>query len=156
MKTNINKQTKLMAMIIAIVVGVITFIAWPSSRQASAQQYQFLAYGVVNISPGQTARLHVVTVGIPDVQPAELVIYDRMGNTLTRSSERLLPGRAVALDLRFDEQNVANTAAVVGNRLQFYAEVRFAKQHTGYVIPSLEVIDDATGKTILMVLDPLG
>ena len=154
MKTNNDKQTKLMAMLMAIVVGVITFMPWPTSREASAQQYQFLAYGVASISPGQTARLHVVTIGIPDVQPAELVIYDRLGNTLARSSERLVPGRTVALDLRFDEQN--GVAAVVGSRLEFYAEVRFARQHTGYVIPSLEVIDDATGKTMLMVADPLG
>ena len=69
------------------------------------------------------------------------MIYDRMGNILARSRELLLPGRAVALDLKFDEHGIAAT----GNRLQFYAEVRFGKQRQGYVIPSLEVMD-ATGK----------
>jgi hypothetical protein len=133
-------------MIIAVIVVAVSWVAWPAIREAAADDYldEFLAYGVANIAPGQTARLHVVTVGIPDVQPAELVIYDRLG--------LLLPGRAVALDLKFDEQQ---GIAVTGNRLQFYAEVRFGKQRQGYVIPSLEVMD-ATGKTILMVADPLG
>ena len=153
MKAKIT-QTKLMAMIIAVIVVAVTWVAWPAIREAAADDYldKFLAYGVANIAPGQTARLHVVTVGIPDVQPAELVIYDRLGNILTRSRELLLPGRAVALDLKFDEQQ---GIAVIGNRLQFYAEVRFGKQRQGDVIPSLEVMD-ATGKTILMIFDPVG
>ena len=74
-----------------------------------------------------------------------------MGNTLARSRELLVPGRAVALDLEFDQHGIA----VIGNRQEFYAEVRFAKQKRGYVIPSLEVMD-ATGKTILMIVDPIG
>jgi hypothetical protein len=140
----------------AVLVGVAAiWMAWPANREAAAEQYldEFLAYGVANISPGQTARLHVVTVGIPDVQPAELVIYDRLGNTLARSIHHLLPGGPVALNLKFDQQS---SIAVVGNRLEFYAEVRFPKQNRGYVIPSLEVIDDAAGKTMYMVIDPLG
>jgi hypothetical protein len=138
-----------------MVVGVVTWMAWPSSREAAADEYldEFLAYGVANISPGQTARLHVVTVGIPDPHPAELVIYDRQGNTLARRRELLQPGRAVALDLSFP---VPPSIAVVGNRLEFYAEVRFGRLRRGYVIPSLEVMDDATGRTILMVIDPIG
>ena len=152
MKAKIT-QTKLVAMIIAVIVVAVSWVAWPAIRAAAADDYldEFLAYGVANIAPGQTARFHVVSIGNPDVQPAELVIYDRMGNILARSRELLLPGRAVALDLKFDQQGIA----VPGNRLEFYAEVRFGKQKRGYVIPSLEVMD-ATGKTILMIVDPLG
>lgn len=87
-------------------------------------------------------------------EPAELVIYDRQGNILARSLKRLPPGRAVALDLKFADH--AGIAAVVGNRLEFYAEVRFTKLRGGYVIPSLEVIEDSTGHTVRMVVDFLG
>jgi hypothetical protein len=84
---------------------------------------------------------------------AELVIYDRLGNRLARSRRNVLPGRAVSLDVAFDQQNAL---AVVGNRLEFYAEVRFAKLRGGYVIPSLEIVEDVTGKTVRTIVDPLG
>jgi len=145
---------------IAIGIAVVTLavlMLWPSSRKASADESldDFLAYGVDNISLGQTARLHVVSFGNPEIQPAELVIYDRQGNVLSRSLERLSPGRAVLLDLRFAD----HTGIAVGRRLEFYAAVRFAKlsgQNKGYVIPSLEIIEDATGHTIRTIIDPIG
>ena len=87
-------QTKLLAMIITVIVVAVSWLAWPGSREAAADDYldEFLAYGIANIGPGQTARLHVVSIGNPDIQPAELVIYDRLGNILARSRELLLPG----------------------------------------------------------------
>ena len=144
---------------IAIGIAVVTLavlMLWPSSRKASADEGldDFLAYGVDNISLGQTARLHIVSIGNPDIQPAELVIYDRQGNILTRSLERLSPGRAVFLDLRFAD----HPGIPIGSRLEFYAVVRFAKpsgQDKGYLIPSLEIIEDATGHTIRTIIDPL-
>ena len=80
MKAKITR-TKLLAMIIAVIVVAVGWVAWPAIREAAADDYldEFLAYGVANIAPGQTARLHVVTVGIPDVQPVELVIYGPNG-----------------------------------------------------------------------------
>jgi hypothetical protein len=81
-----------------------------------------------------------------------MVIYDRLGNRLARSRVSLLPGKAVSLDLSFDAQ----TRTVGQNRLEFYAKVRFARLHTGYVIPSLEVVEDATGRTMRIVIDPIG
>ena len=120
--------------------------------QGTSNLDAYLAYGVASISPGETVRLYAVTVGIPEAHPAELVIRDRLGHVLVQSSGRLLPGRAVALDLSFD----AHSIAVVGNRLEFQAEVRFAKPGKGYVIPSLEVIEDATGRTIRAIVDPIG
>lgn len=151
-----NRSKKLLVMVTAIVIVVATWVAAFSSREVAAGEFldEFLAYGVANISPGQTARLHVVTVGNPDIQPAELVIYDSQGKVLERSLERLIPGRAIVLDLRFADHNTGIT--VGSNRLEFYAEVRFTKLRRGYVIPSLEVIDDLTGNTVRMVVDPLG
>jgi hypothetical protein len=154
MKT-MNRSTKLLVIVTAIAIVMSMWMASAWSREVAAEEYldEFLAYGVANISPGQTARLHVVTVGIPDAHSAELVIYDRQGNILAHSLQRLRPGKAVALDLRFADHT---GIAVGGNRIEFYAEVRFSKLRSGYVIPSLEVIDDTTGITVRMIVDPLG
>ena len=149
-----NRTSKVLVMVTGIVIVLAMWMASASSREADEDYLdEFLAYGVANISPGQTARLHVVTIGNPDIQPAELVIYDRQGSVLARSLERLRPGRAVALDLRFADHT---GIAVGGNRLEFYAEVRFSKLRNGYVVPSLEVIEDTTGNTVRMIVDPLG
>ena len=67
-----DRSAKLFAMVMAIgMVGAICMV-WPANRTAAGDEYreEFLAYGVANISRGQTARLHVVTVGIPDIQSA--------------------------------------------------------------------------------------
>jgi hypothetical protein len=151
---NERVRTKLIA--IAIVIGALA-ASWAvsGSRRVAAtdeNREEFLAYGIANITRGQTARLHVVSVGNPNDVPAELVIYSSQGEVLARSSERLIPGKAVFLDLSFDQQ-----PAVAGNRLEFYAVVRFdLGRGRGYVIPTLKVLEDVTGKSILMVADPLG
>ena len=155
MTTRVKKSSTNAMLVTAIVVAAV-WMAWPATREAAAQEYDFLAYGVATISPGETARLHVVTLGIRDVQPAELIIYNREGNILAHSTEYLRPGSAVALDLSFPEPP---GTTVPGNRLEFYAEIRFARQRgpdRGYVIPSLEVLDSDTGKTIRMIVDPIG
>jgi hypothetical protein len=150
----VKTRTRLLTVIGGIVLGAMTWMAWPARGQAVRQDLdEFLAYGIASISPGETARLHAVSVGNPDIEPAELVIYDRLGNVLVHSSVLLRPGRAVVINLRFDDQT---GIAVVGNRLEFYAAGRFGRLRDGYVIPSLEIIDDATSKTSRMVFDPIG
>jgi hypothetical protein len=151
-----NRGMRAKVITTVIVIGVLSAI-WGafSTRPVVAgdeNREEFLAFGVGNITRGQTARLHVVTIGNPNDFPAELVIYDSQGNVLARSLERLIPGKAVFLDLSFDQQ-----AGVAGNRLDFYAIVRFDRGRVlGYVIPTLEVLEDATGKTLFMIADPMG
>jgi hypothetical protein len=150
-----NKRTRTKLIVTAIVIGMLA-AAWAvsSTRPVAAgaeNREELIAYGIANITRGQTARLHVVTVGNQNDVPAELVIYDSQGDVLTHSMERLIPGKAVFLDLSFDHQ-----PGLAGNRLEFYAVVRFDPgRGVGYVIPTLEVLEDATGKSIFMVVDPL-
>ena len=102
MTTRVKKRSTNAMLMAAIVVGSgLDGVA--GHPRGGRQEYDFLAYGVATISPGETARLHVVTVGIRDVQPAELIIYNREGNILAHSTEYLRPGSAVALDLSFPE-----------------------------------------------------
>ena len=158
MKVKIRSNEQIIVAL-AVVAIVVSMMFWPLSRNTSADEgfADFLAFGVDNISLGQTARLHVVSIGNPDTVAAELVIYDRQGNILARSVERLSPGRAVSLDLRFADHG--GIPGAVGPRLEFYAAVHFAKlsgQNKGYVIPSVEIIEDATGHTIRAIIDPIG
>ena len=150
-----NRTTRAKLTATAIVIGLLAatcvfFCSRPVAAREDSEE--FLAYGVANITRGQTARFHVVSVGNPNDIPAELVIYDSHGNVLARSIEPLTPGKAAFLDLSFDQQ-----PGVAGNRLEFYAVVRFDLGHgRGYVIPTLEVLEDATGKSIFMIADPMG
>jgi hypothetical protein len=151
-----NERIRAKLIATAMVIGAIaaTWAVSSSPLVAAAEENrdEFLAYGIANITRGQTARLHVVSIGNPNDVPAELVIYDSQGDVLAHSTEGLIPGKAVFLDLSFDQQ-----PAVAGNRLEFYAVVRFdLGRGRGYVIPTLEVLEDATGKSILMIADPMG
>jgi hypothetical protein len=93
-----------------------------------------------------------VTIGVQQEILMELSFLDSQGRTLARSVERVAPGRAVFLDLHFAENSAGS------NHLAVRALVRFAAQPGpgGYILPSVEVIDDATGRTSVMDLDPAG
>ena len=147
MKTNSRhlKTTTLVALIAALAVfGLLHKGARAEDRE------EFLAFGVQGITRGQTVRLHAVPLGVATVQSVELMIYDSQGNLLAHSSERLLPGQAASLELPFPERD--------SNRLEIYGVMRFVngRPRTGYVIPTMETIDDSTGKTIFMGVDPTG
>jgi hypothetical protein len=106
---------------------------------------------VVGIASGQTARLNVVTVGVNHVVPVELTFLDDRGNVVARIVERLQPGQATALDFHF----VPNPRGI---RYPIRGLVRWGTQlgSEGYVIPTLEVIDDVTGRTLVLGGDPEG
>lgn len=123
-----------------------------SNPPAAEAGEEFLAFGVTGIVHGQSARLHAVAVGVPHDQPVELLIFDNDGNLLAHSTQRLSPGHAVTLNLPYtgSPTNV--------NRMEFHAVVRFInrKPRKGYVISTIEVVDDLTGGTIYAVADPEG
>src|SRR5262245_45889033 len=147
---NLNTKSKRISLIalIAIVFAAVCFI---THRAAGAEdKTDFIAYGVVSVSTGQTARFHAVSVGVTEIQHIELMFYDHQGNMLAQSSERVLPGRSTALDFTPGRE--------LFHRTDVYAVMRFVtgSPKRGYVIPSLEVIDDSTGKAIFMIADPEG
>jgi hypothetical protein len=148
MKTPNTKTKRVSLIALAVVIACVCIV---SRRAAGAEdKLDFLAFGVVGITPGQTVRLHAVSVGVPDVQNVELMFFDSQGNLLGHSFERLLPGRAASLDF--------TPIDVRFNRMEIYSVMRFVNgsPRRGYVIPTAEVIDDSTGKTIFMSGDPTG
>ena len=131
--------------LVTLVAGVVNH-----GRVRAEDKEEFLAFGVFGITGGQTARLHAVPVGVASAQLVELMFFDRNGNLLAQSTERLLPGQAASLDFA--------PVGVEISRKEIYAVMRFVngRPRRGYVIPTVEVIDDFTRKTIFMIADPEG
>ena len=137
--------------IIVLPVIVITCVCFTGYRAARAEdKVEFLAYGVISVTNAQTAHFQVVSVGVVEIEPVELTFYDQFGNLLTQSSERLLPGRSASLNFTPNQEVV--------HRMEVYPVLRFinGKPKRGYVIPSLEVIEDSTGRAIFIVANPEG
>jgi hypothetical protein len=133
----------------AAIVGacLVHFVLASQAAQAS-----FWVFGASAIATGETARLNVVTVGIRESLPAQLIFFDSNGGVLMQSMVELAPGRVVSLDLPFIERSA------IGNRVTYYPMVRLLSKPSGdgYVVPSLEVIDAATGRTIRAFPNPEG
>jgi hypothetical protein len=139
-------------------VLVATGMAWLTSH-AKAQELpssDLFAYPMSGIARGQTARVSVVTVGLQSAVSLELSFLDSQGTTLARSVERALPGQAVSLDLHF--ASVPATTASDLNRHQIRALVKMLDQPRsgGYVLHSIEVIDDLSGRTSVLCIDKAG
>ena len=109
------------------------------------------AFGMVGITHAQSARLNVADTS--EVQPGpcrqvEMTFFDGEGNVLMRSSQCLMPGHAVFLDL--------NGISVVGTspRTEIRAtahliEPRSESDRNRFKIAAtLEVFDNETGRTI--------
>lgn len=123
---------------------------WFANR-AEAQDTRatgYLATGIVGIVSGQTARINVVTIGVGHDVPVELTFLDDQGNVVGRIVERLQPGRATSLDFHF----VPNPRGV---RYPLRALVRWGTNlgPEGYVIPTLEVVEDVTGRSQVLGID---
>src|SRR6266545_7991577 len=58
---------------------------------------------MVGLARGQTARLNVVNIGDPNLEPCEvqMVFYDSQGEALARDVQKLDPGVATFLDLGY-------------------------------------------------------
>ena len=73
-------------------------------------------------------------------------LFDRRGNLLSRSAGKASPGEVVSIIIHY-------TPEAQGNHTLVGALVRFGKpggSTRGYVIPSLEVVDDDSGRTTVL------
>jgi hypothetical protein len=135
-----------------IAAGIALTCLFATQAQSQDQQASgLLAYGMVGIAPGQSLRLHAVTVGVQGDTVVELSFFDRQGTLLSRSVGKLSPGQAASIIIHY-------TPEAQGNHTLVRALVRFEKPggSKGYVIPSLEVVDDETGRTTVLLANPEG
>ena len=107
--------------------------------------------GVVGIAEGQTAKLNVLypTVPAPILQvlcTATLVIADDQGKIIkSQEAQQLIAGRSVSLDLNADTDLPSGTS-----RLQIHA-LTLTPNPGCALIPTLEIIDNATGRTVVVI-----
>jgi hypothetical protein len=104
------------------------------------------AFGIVSIAPDQTLRMNVVCFEHPVLgSPAspcsgELMFHDMAGNVLARTIIYLRPGEATSLDYSFRE-----------GRLAGIDPCWIPDPTSGRALPTVEVIDSASGKVSLHV-----
>jgi hypothetical protein len=145
-----NLTSRLRSLAIASAIAVTCTIWFTTHATAQNQRASgFLAYGMIGITSGQTLRLNAASVNVRREVPVELLFLDTQGNVIGRSAERVLPGHAIFLELPFSPTGT-------GRRMQVRGLIRWATDlgPEEYVIPTLEVIDDVTGRTTVMDPDP--
>ena len=110
------------------------------------------AFGAVGLVAGQTARLNVSILSpAPPTDPTavEIRFLDSNGAIIKQTIVQLAPGQTP-----FADNSMADIApGAVGGRMQIRAEVQVSippgptETPTGMLISTLEVFDNATGKT---------
>ncbi len=135
--------------LITLAIALVFFFG---ARTEPAQAYEDpneKPLPMVGLAKGQTARLNMVNIGDPNVEPCEvqMVFYDSQGKELASDIQKLDPGMATFLDLSY---------AAIGNpnlRVQFRAWVKVIGDPT-LCLASLEVFDEETGRTMVFIGDP--
>src|SRR6266545_2362933 len=136
--------------LITLAIALVFFFG---ARTEPAQAYEDpneKPLPMVGLAKGQTARLNMVNIGDPNVEPCEvqMVFYDSQGKALARDVQKLDPGVATFLDLGYSD---------VGDptiRVQIRAWVKVVVGDPNICLSSLEIFDDETGKTTVFVGNP--
>jgi hypothetical protein len=145
--------TNLFASAIALVAAAAICFFWGARRTHAIQGSEnFLPYiETIGIASGQTARLNALNIGEDRGIVIDWRLLDSQGRILAQSPERLLipPGQLRSFDINAD---VINSTRDPFGRVQVIAIIRtigdpgLRNLHT-----SLEVFDNATGKTTAFV-----
>src|SRR5262245_41622836 len=144
---------KLFATAIALVTAVAIWSAW-GARQAQAVQDSEEVLSSIGITSGQTARLNVLNSGEERGIVIDWRFFDGQGRVLAQSPERQLipPGQMRSFDLNADEVNATRDRF---GRVQVIAIIRALggpdTKEKKNLHTSLEIFDNATGKTTVFV-----
>jgi len=118
-----------------------------------------VGFPMIGIAIGQTARVNVLNLTTPDpANPSTcnviLEFLDTQGNVLKQSTVNLSPGNAAWLDLnQFELQTTATRSEIRAVALFGYVgganppQPILRKTACNLLVPSLEIFDDATGRT---------
>ena len=170
----IKPTTKILAVAMAASLAIVTI--WVLNNQVSARTMplcgtcrSLFSFGMVGITADQTARLNVVNTKKCDHPPCapaqvELRFVNSSGSPFTnvdggqpsQSMVTLASGQSGFLDLRGSFSCPGGCTAPA--RVQIRAEVPScvgcgSANGSGFVIPTLEVFDNATGKTAFVMPD---
>jgi hypothetical protein len=171
---NLNASSKMIAVAALLAMAIFYPI---TVNQASALpkcpscRNLLFSFGMLGISTGQTARLNVVNaipVGPP--QQVTLMFVDANGRPFINAAGQLLsssvllgPGQSAYLDLNGDNIPIGPPNIPGGPpsipvgppiRVQFRALIPDCEGcNRGLVVPTLEMFDNASGKTTLVMPD---
>jgi len=164
--------TTLTASLVTIGFGGWTPAAWAQATTSPTPLTRSQTSVMVGLTSGQTARLNALNPGVPApfataaLCPAQVSFLDDQGNVLKTEAITVIPGKSVSFDLDRDKDVISSTG-----RLEIRATLSFppltpAVASTtppvpGAVVvvpycsltPSLEIVDNLTAKTLVVVTD---
>lgn len=144
--------TKLFATVVALVAAMVIWSAW-GARQAQALAGSEKVLEPIGITFGQTARLSVLNSGEERGFIINWKFLDSQGRVLAQSPEQELfpPGQMMSFDLNADDLNAPRDRF---GRIQILAVARAqSNPNEKNFHASLEVFDNATGKTTVLIQD---
>lgn len=130
---------------LATLATALAGIGWSGVALAFNPQPDPPAFGLVAMVKGQVAQFNAVCSNLPsEVSPgpcrAELSFNDINGKPLKRMTIALRPGRSASLALPASSEG----------RIQLQPVI-LLDQGSGRVIPTVEVFDEDTGRTTLLI-----
>src|SRR5215510_16543498 len=152
------KTTK--KLFVTAIALVTTAAIWATLGARRAEAFQasatFLPYiETIGIASGQTARLNALNTNAERGIIIDWKFLDSQGRILAQSREPQLipPGQMRSFDLNADEVNATRDPS---SRVQVIAIIRTIEDlDTIYIHTSLEVFDNATGKTTVFIFPTL-
>jgi hypothetical protein len=145
-----NVLIRLISMItLAIVLALIAFFGRRTQIVQAYEDPNEKPLPMVGLAKGQTGRLNTANIGDPNSSPCEvqMVFYDSQGKALARDVQTLESGMAAFLDLSY---------AAVGDptiRVQIRGWVKVVGD-PAICLASLEIFDDETDRTTVIIGDP--
>ena len=148
---NRSRRTKLIATALTIVALAAILTTW-NARQVDALAEDHTQF-VVGLASGQTARLSALNTGEAKGIIIDYKFFDSLGRVLGQPPEPdrqlIPPGQMRSIDLNADELNAQRDRF---GRIQVHAVVRaLGGPDTKNLHASLEVFDNATGKTTVVI-----
>ena len=137
---------------LALVLLAAAGVFFGATQASAIKEVDPVAFGMFGITQGQTARLSVANLDSGEFVPCvrlELSFIDGDGKTLLQKVYDVEHGKSAFLDLS------GNQFVGRGGRSQIRALVRFVgtpdTRDDPFFLPSLEVIDNATGRTSFLI-----
>ena len=150
MKPN-NRSAKFLAFAAAVAVAAVIWASWPVQHVKAIQDSEDFP-SPFGLAQGQTARLTLFNSGDTAVEDPDYKFLNSRGEVLAQSVERIviLPGQFRSFD--FDLPNPPPGTVDFFGRAQ--VRVAVGNPDIKHLRVSVEVFDNATGKTSLVLQPP--
>jgi len=155
-------------LLFGLIVSGVAGIAAAQSTSPPAWYGQVQTFGMVGLTEGQTARLNLLNPGVPSpaatgaICSAQVSFLNDQGTVLKMSTVSVIPGKSVSFDLDRDTD-----LAVSDRRVEIRATIRIPvltpvasplqplppQPGICSLVPSLEVFNNDTGKTQVVLTD---